>query len=387
VTVIGNASVVTAAGVVDGGWVAVSGNRIDAVGPAAAAAAGGPPVDVDLGGRWLLPGFVDTHVHGGGGASCLAGDPDETARMVEFHRAHGTTTTLASLVTAPVDELVASVGSLADLVDDGLIAGIHLEGPFLSAQRCGAQNPAHLAAPDRSALDRMLAAGRGHVRMVTIAPELPGALDLVDDIVVAGVVAAVGHSDATYDQAAAAFDRGASVATHLRNGMRPMHHRDPGIAGAALDRDGVVCEVIADGIHLHEATLRLVARAAGPGRVSAVSDAMAAAGMPDGAYVLGELAVTVTNGAAYLTGGDTLAGSTLTTGAALRRLVGAGLPVADVAAMLATTPARSLGLGPAVGDIAPGAAADLVVCGPDASGGFAVDAVMARGRWIGGRPA
>jgi N-acetylglucosamine-6-phosphate deacetylase len=236
-------------------------------------------------------------------------------------------------------------------------------------------------------LDRLLAAGRGHVRMVTIAPELPGALNLVDDLVRAGVVAAVGHTDATYGEAAAAFDHGAAVATHLFNQMRPLHHREPGVIGAALDRDSVTCEVIADGIHLHDSAIRLVARAAGAGRVTAVTDAMAAAGMPDGEYRLGELAVTVTGGAAYLTGTRTLAGSTLTMDAALRRLIECGLLMGDAAAALATTPARALGLAPDAGTIAPAARADLVVCGTDASGQPRVGAVMRAGVWVSGPPA
>ena len=377
---IGNARVVTPDRVLAPGWVSVSGERIDAVGTGAEPGSrrASERNFVDLGGRCLLPGFVDQHVHGGGGASCTGGDPEEAMRMVAFHRERGTTSTLASLITAPLSELLSAISSLADLADDGHIAGIHLEGPFLAAKRCGAQNPAHLLEPDRHALSRMIAAGRGHVRMVTIAPEPPGALDLVRDVVDAGAVAAVGHTDATYDEAAAAFDAGATVATHLFNGMRPLQHRDPGVVGAALDRESAVCEVIPDGIHLHEATLRLVVRAVGAARVAGVTDAMVAAGAGDGSYRLGELSVTVKDGAALLDGGDgSLAGSTLDTGTALRRVLEFGLSIGEAVALLAGTPARVLGIDDTCGAIAPHLRADFVVCEADGT----VAAVMCRGRW------
>src|SRR5256886_10363419 len=182
---------------------------------------------------------------------------------------------------------------LAALSRDGVLSGIHLEGPFLAAARCGAQDPRHMIAPDAGAFASLHAAAEGQVRVITLAPELPGATSLIEAAAGAGVIAAVGHTDATADVTAAAVDAGASHATHLFNGMRPLHHREPGPVGALLDRDEVTCEVIADGVHLHDTAVRLVARAAGPGRLVLITDAMAAAGMPDGRYGLGSMRVDV----------------------------------------------------------------------------------------------
>ena len=262
----------------------------------------GLPV-TDLHGHWVLPGFVDMHVHGGGGTSFTAGPADDARHAVEFHRRHGSTTIVASLVTAPLADLETRTALLAGLARQGVIAGIHLEGPFLSTARCGAQDPRHMLAPDVAAFGRLHAAAEGQLRVITIAPELPGAAELIKAAAQAGVTAAVGHTDATAAITAAAVDAGATHATHLFNGMRPLHHREPGPAGALLDRDEVTCEVIADGVHLHDVVLRLAARAAGPGRLVLVTDAMAAAGMPDGSYRLGSMLVDVTGGVARLAGG------------------------------------------------------------------------------------
>ena len=222
----------------------------------------------------------------------------------------------------------------------------------------------------------------GHLKVITIAPELPGALRLITTAANAGVTAAVGHTDATAEVTAAAVDAGATHATHLFNGMRPPHHREPGPAGALLDRDEVSCEVIADGVHLHDTTIRLTARLAGPGRLVLVTDAMAAAGMPDGRYRLGSRRVSVAGGVARLTDDDgrpgAIAGSTATMADVVRRAVAAGLPVADAVAAASTTPARVLGLADRLGALRPGLAANLVVCDDD----LAVRAVMLLGRWL-----
>ena len=257
-----------------------------------------PPLD--LRGQWVLPGFVDMHVHGGGGASFTEGTGDDARTAAEFHRAHGSTSMLASLVTAPLAELEARAAMLAGLADDGLIAGLHLEGPFLSPARRGAQDPRHMLAPDVAVFERLHAAARGHLRVITLAPELPGAARVIEAATRAGVTVAIGHTDATADVTLAAVDAGATHATHLFNGMRPLHHREPGAVGALLDRDEVTCEVIADGVHLNDIAIRLAARVKGPGRLVLVSDAMAAAGMPDGSYRLGSMRVTVTGGVARL---------------------------------------------------------------------------------------
>jgi len=393
--------VVTPDAVLSPGWIRLAGSRIDAVGRGEPPAEPGLPV-TSLRGRWVLPGFVDMHVHGGGGASFTAGTAEDARRAAEFHRQNGTTTMLASLVTAPLADLEARAAMLAGLAREGVIAGLHLEGPFLAAARCGAQDPRYMIAPDVAAFDRLLAMAAGWLRVITLAPELPGATDLITAAAEAGVIAAVGHTDATADVTAAAVDAGASHATHLFNGMRPLHHREPGPVGALLDRDEVSCEVIADGVHLHDTAIRLVARAAGPARLVLITDAMAAAGMPDGRYQLGSMRVDVAGGVARLaadagsdadagpggdagSGGDAglrvpgaIAGSTATMASVVRRAVAAGLPVIDVAAAASTNPARVLGLADRTGALCPGLDADLVVCDE----AFGLRAVMRRGEWV-----
>jgi len=235
-----------------------------------------------------------------------------------------------------------------------------------------------------AAFERLHAAAAGQLRVITIAPELPGAAGLIKAAVQAGVTAAAGHTDATADVTSAAVDTGVTHATHLFNGMRPLHHREPGAAGALLDRDEVTCEVIADGVHLHDIAIRLAARVTGPGRLVLVSDAMAAAGMPDGSYRLGSVRVTVAGGVARLLEDSgqvgAIAGSTATLAGVVRHAIAAGLPVPDVAAAASTTPARVLGIGHRTGALRPGLAADLVVCDDD----FRPRAVMRHGQWLPG---
>ena len=370
------ARVVTPEGVLDPGWVEVHDGNIVAVG------AGQPPTvagrATDLGGCWLLPGFIDLHVHGGGGHD-VTSSPADLAASVAFHRRHGTTRTLISLVTAPVAELSQQLGWVADLVGEGAdpgVLGAHLEGPFLSHVRCGAQPTEHLLLPDPLVFAELLAASRSTLRTMTIAPELPGALPLIREAVAAGVVVAVGHTDATYDQTRAAVDAGAQLFTHLFNGMTPMHHREPGAVGAAL-ASSIACEVIGDGVHLHPALLGLVASV--PGRAVLVTDAISAAGLPDGGYLLGGHPVQVTGGEPRLADG-TLAGSTLTMDAAFRRAVrSGGLSVEQASAAASGNPAHVLGIEAQCGAISVGLAAELVTLDDD----LHLVRVMASGVWAG----
>lgn len=322
---------------------------------------GTPRADtVELGPVTLIPGFVDIHVHGGGSFSFCDG-PDAARAAADFHRAHGTTSIIASLASATLDELAAQTVELRPLVDSGVLAGLHLEGPFLSDRRRGAHNPALLRNPDIAWLDTVMGNG---VRMVTLAPELDGGLDAVRAITEAGVVAALGHSDATFEQTVAAIDAGIRVGTHLFNGMRPTHHREPGAVLALMRDRRVTVELISDGIHVHAALIEGVIHAAGPHRVALITDAISATGMPDGIHELAGSVVRVANGVAELVDGSSLAGSTLTMDAALRNTVACGVELEEAVLSACTTPARTLGLTDR-GEIAVGKRADFVALDPD----------------------
>jgi N-acetylglucosamine-6-phosphate deacetylase len=308
----------------------------------------------------LTAGFIDIHGHGGAGESYDDG-PEAVRAARAMHRAHGTTRAVISLVTAPLDALERRAAMVADLTaTDADILGSHLEGPFLDPGHKGAHEEALLRAPEPAAVERLLAAGRGTIRQVTLAPELPGALHAIRLIAAAGAAAAVGHTGADLAQTRAAFAAGATILTHAFNAMPGLHHRDPGPVAAAAADPRVTLEVIADGVHLHPEIVR-IAFASAPGRIALVTDAMAAAGHADGHYELGPLGVDVADGVARLTRGGAIAGSTLTQDAALRHAVGAGVPLAEAVRALTATPARAIGRGEDLGSLAVGAIADAVL--------------------------
>ncbi|MEV4413639.1 N-acetylglucosamine-6-phosphate deacetylase [Catellatospora sp. NPDC049609] len=364
--------IVTPDGVVEG-VLRLDGDRIGAVEPDASAAD-----------RWILPGFVDIHTHGGGGHTFTTGDAAAAREGAAFHLRHGTTTLLASLVSSPFELMRDAVLAYAPLVAEGVLAGVHFEGPYLSHARCGAQNPQFLRDPSLDELTELIKLAGGSVadggvlRMVTIAPERAGALDAIRLLAEHGVVAAIGHTDGSYAEVRAGIEAGATVATHLFNGMRPVHHREPGPIVALLDSPAVVCELVADGVHLHDGTLLFAAHTAGAARAALITDAMAAAGMADGEYDLGGQAVVVADRVARLARDGSIAGSTLTMDAAVRQALGAGLSITDVATMAATTPARAVGLDAELGALRPGLRADLV----ELDGELRVVRVMKSGEWI-----
>lgn len=333
------------------GWVRIGGGVLTEVGE------GAGPADAERTDGVLAPGFVDVHCHGGGGAAFDDGaEAAETARLL--HRSHGTTTMLASLVADEPGRLRRTLESLAPLVRDGRLAGVHLEGPWVNRERAGAHDPELLRAPEAAALEDLL--GTGVVRMVTLAPELPGGVDAVRRIVAAGAVAALGHTDATYDQTREALDAGARVATHLFNGMRGLHHREPGPAAAMMEDGEAFIELIADGVHVHPAMLSWVHRSA-PDRCLLITDAMSATGGPDGDYRLGRLRVRVDDGVARLAGSGTIAGSTLTMDRAVRFAVEeAGFSREDALRAASAVPASLLGRDD-IGLLRTGARADLLV--------------------------
>ncbi|MGH3435030.1 MAG: N-acetylglucosamine-6-phosphate deacetylase [Sciscionella sp.] len=369
--------VVARDGVLDPGWLTISGGIITAIG------GGTPPqrpaaVRVDVPGCHIVPGFIDIHCHGGGGGDYSDPDPERVRTAAMTHRRGGTTTALASLVSRPIPELVDQVAALTELVDDGVFAGIHLEGPFISHARRGAHDPDVLRPPEAEVIAKLLAAGRGTVKMITIAPELDGGLDAIRQLTDAGVLVAIGHTDATEEQILPAIDAGARVATHLFNAMRPLHHREPGAVGALLADERITIELICDLVHVAPTALRIAARYAGIDRTALVTDAMAATGMSGGTYRIGKLVATVIDGAPRLPDG-TIAASTLTMGGAFGNFVHhTGGSLTEAAAAAATRPARLLGLAEGTGALAEGLTADLVVLDTD----LRVARVLRRGEWI-----
>jgi N-acetylglucosamine-6-phosphate deacetylase len=372
--VLAGARVVLPTGIVDGGEVTVDGDRIVPARPGAA-----PASALDLTGHWVVPGFVDMHNHGGGGTSFANGTADEILHAVHTHRLHGTTTLVASTVTGDMDALAQQAGLLSELAEQGEIAGVHFEGPFISPCRKGAHAEDLLRDPDPAEVRKLLDAARGRAKMVTLATELPGGLDSVRLLVEHGVIAAIGHTDATFEQTVEAIDAGATVATHLFNAMPGLGHRAPGPIAALLADPRVTVELINDGTHLHPAALELAFHHAGAARVAFITDAMDAAGFGDGEYRLGPLAVEVKDGVARLVEGGSIAGSTLTLDRAFQRAVTVdGLPVEDVVRAISANPAVLLGVDHEVGSLEPGKYADLVVLDEE----FALKGVMRRGEWI-----
>ncbi|WP_328838435.1 N-acetylglucosamine-6-phosphate deacetylase [Streptomyces europaeiscabiei] len=370
--VLEGANVVLPTGTVRNGRLVINGTRIAADVPENAHT-------IDVRDHWLVPGFVDIHNHGGGGASFTSGTVDDVLHGIRTHRLHGTTTLVASTVTGDMDGLAHRAGLLSELAEQGDIAGIHFEGPFISPCRKGAHSEELLRDPDPAEVRKLIDAARGRASMVTLATELPGGLDSVRLLAEHGVIAAIGHTDATYEQTVQAIDAGATVATHLFNAMPPLGHREPGPIAALLEDERITVELINDGTHLHPAALQLAFRHAGADRVAFITDAMDAAGFGDGLYTLGPLAVEVVDGVARLVEGGSIAGSTLTQDRALRRAVTIDrLPIEDAVAALSANPARLLGLYDRIGSLDPGKDADLVLLDAD----FELKGVLRKGEWV-----
>lgn len=376
-TVIHSARLVSDRDTVADAWVRFEGDRVAerGTGDGWRASLSTDASVTDAAGRTLVPGFIDLHCHGAGGASVEEGEAAiETALAV--HTAHGTTRSVLSLVTASVDVLAGHLETIARVAaSDTRVLGAHLEGPFLDHEFRGAHDPEQLRSADADAVDRLLAASGGTLRQVTIAPEHDGAAEAIRRFVDAGVAVAIGHTGADFATALAAFEGGASILTHAFNGMRGIHHRAPGPVVAAMHADHVTLEIINDGVHVHPDVVRLAFSGA-PGRVALVTDAMAAAGAADGRYVLGSLEVDVDGGIARLVEGGSIAGSTLTQDVALRRaVVDSDIPLDEAIAALTVAPASAIGRADDLGRLDPGYAADAVLLTDD----LAVDAVWGAG--------
>ncbi|MCF1645959.1 N-acetylglucosamine-6-phosphate deacetylase [Streptomyces indiaensis] len=371
-TVLTGATVVLPTGSVENGQVAIEGTHITRSAPDNAQV-------INAADHFVIPGFVDLHNHGGGGASFTSGTVDDVLKGIHTHRLHGTTTLVASTVTGDMDSLTHRAGLLSELAEQGEIAGVHFEGPFISPCRKGAHSEALLRDPHPAEVRKLVDAARGRAKMLTLATELPGGLDSVRLLADQGVIAAIGHTDATYEQTVQAIDAGATVATHLFNAMPPLGHRSPGPITALLEDDRVTVELINDGTHLHPAALRLAFRHAGADRVAFITDAMDAAGFGDGRYWLGPLEVEVADGVARLVEDGTIAGSTLTLDRAFKRAVTVdGLSVEDAVTALSATPARLLGMADTIGSLEPGKYADLLIL----DSAYEVKGVMRRGEWV-----
>ena len=359
------------------GWLQTSGRRILDCGIGIPPA----PADSDWADAVVVPGFVDMHVHGGGGASYTDGSPADIERAAAFHRGHGTTSTLASLVTAAPADLLTGLRALVESTHLGIVAGIHLEGPWLSPAHCGAHDRTQLRDPDRAEIDAVLAAGDGAIRMVTLAPERPRTAAATARFLDAGVIVAVGHTDATYEQTRQAITAGVTVGTHLFNAMRPLHHREPGPALALLQDPQVTVELIADGVHVHPELVSAVIDGVGPDRIALVTDATAAAGLGDGTFRLGPVQIDVVSGVACVHGTSTIAGSTASMDQLFRAVAGSwadcDAALSAAVQMTSATPARVLGLDH-VGNLRPGCDANLVVL----DRGLQVVRVMANGEWL-----
>jgi N-acetylglucosamine-6-phosphate deacetylase len=332
---------------------------------------------VDGAGHILTPGLIDIHNHGGAGAAY--GEDAEAIRTARrLHRQHGITRQLLSLVTASPDVLISQIHvAAAETRRDSTILGIHLEGPFLSREYCGAHDPELLRDPDPDLVERLLGAADATVRQVTMAPELTHFAESARILREAGVVVAVGHTAATFEQTKAAIDAGATLLTHAFNGMPSVHHRAPGPVFAFVEHLGTWLEVVNDGVHVRPEIIRMLCRLA-PGRVALVSDAMAAAGAGDGRYRIGDLDVDVVDGVARLTAGNAIAGSTLTLDVAVARAAqDVGLTPHAAVEAATVVPAQILGVDDRLGRLEPGYMADAVLFDRD---------WQVRDVWIDGRP-
>lgn len=358
---------------------------IETIGPRHSMVAPPGAEELEFSDAVAIPGFVDVHIHGAGGHDVMEGSEQAISTVAQTLARHGTTSFVATTVTASPEDTCRAVEGISTFmstqhetdVSRAEVLGVHFEGPFISKVRRGVHPPEWIQLPSAEMLEDFLRAAAGNARILTIAPELLGAAPCMDAARKAGVVVAIGHTDATYEQTRAAIARGAHHAVHVYNAMRPFSHRDSGVIGAVLTSPEVTAELIADGVHVEEAAMRLLLQAKGPGCVILISDGISATGMPDGTYSLGKFEVTVSGGVCRSAEGK-LAGSTLTLDRALRNVVALGISLADAVKMLTFNPAKLLGIEFKKGALRTGADADIVLLDEN----LQVRRVFARGREV-----
>lgn len=384
-TTIYNGRVVLEHDVLEKGAVVLAGGRIAYIGPQDVIPGSvhlpGSTETVDLrggethdaGGGWIFPGFIDVHVHGGGGADTMDGAVEAIETIARTHARHGTTALLPTTMTAPHDQIMAAARAVRAAMGSSKgaswpgarVLGMHLEGPYINPKRAGAQDPKWTRRADLNELGAILSVLEDGFKLATIAPEVPGGAEALEYLHRAGVVVSIGHTDATMEEATEAFRAGAGHVTHTYNAMRELHHRDPGTVGAALLSEQALCEVIADGIHVHPDAIRLLWMMKGTSGVCLVTDAIEAADMPDGTYQLGGQPVVVKDGACRLENGS-LAGSILTMERAVRFMVReVGVPPADAARMASLNAAAQLRISGRKGSLKVGKDADVVLLDTD----------------------
>lgn len=353
---------------IDDAGILIRDGVVEAVGPRSSMSLPAGALEIQATDKTATPGFMDVHIHGAGGHDVMEASSLALCAVTRKIAEYGTTSLLATTVTASPDDTCRAVEGIAQYIAQqhallesrAEVLGIHFEGPFISKERRGVHPPQWIQLPSVEMLDQLLQAAAGNARLMTIAPEVLGAASCIEAAQKAGLVISMGHTDANYEQARFAISRGARSATHMYNAMRPFSHRDPGVIGAVLTSPEINAELIADGVHVEEGAMKLLLQAKGAERVILVSDGLSATGMPDGKYRLGDFEVIVSNGVCRSAAGI-LAGSTLTLDRALRNIVNLGITLSDAVRMLTLNPASLLGIEFKKGSLRTGADADVLL--------------------------
>jgi len=367
-TLIHNVRVVLEQSILEIGWVVVQNDRITAIGSADDELPQLPDdtIKLDGAGGYLVPGFIDIHVHGGAGEDFMTSKQEQLDTITSFHMEHGTTAMLATTVTGANEHLAAVLEEVQQYQQTSMpyaqLIGVHLEGPFVNPKWKGAQNESYMIKPQLSWLESWVEHYPGVIKMQTLAPEIDGAIPYIEALKAHGIVAACGHTDAKYEDVQKAAQHGLSHAVHTYNAMTGLHHREPGTVGAVLTTPSITAEIIADGEHVNPVAIKVLLLAKGADGVVLITDAMSAAGMPDGEYLLGELPVVVKNNVARLKDGGSLAGSTLTMIRGYKYLKEVvGVSIIEASRIASLNPAKVIGIDSKYGSIKEGKRADLLL--------------------------